>query len=217
VPSNSIAAESDAKKNLMPPVSNSAEFTDYSLLDHKVSVQNMRAGNQDESGLNDYFFTATMVGIVVDSHQEATKEEKSFGLPPVNFGNLQLKALDRWESNPKLKQTIEMNISGDDIRKFIAEIMVKFAVEEKDVAVRVDLALFEKNKKFYFFGEDQKIAVASYFPVPSKGAFAQQRQDNQLLMQDGKSTFVNFFIKYKTPLLPEKKLGASTPNVTNKK
>ena len=65
------AAESQPKpSNALPqpatppqlnPPTGAAEMVDYSLLDHTVSIQSIRAGNQDESGLNDYYFTLKIV------------------------------------------------------------------------------------------------------------------------------------------------------------
>jgi hypothetical protein len=199
------------------PATGITEFSDYRLLDHTISIQNIRAGNQDPSGVNDYYFTSKLVGFVSEPNPEDDKEKRSISLDEKNFGSVKLNALDHWESNPKLNSIIQTDITGDAIRKLTSEVMIKYEVDEKNVIIRLDISLYEKNKKYFFLGEDQLVSKGSYFTVPPQGSFTPVRVDSQLILQDGKSTSVTVNVKYKSPFVAEKKSAPSTTRLPNKK
>ena len=60
-----------------------ADFLEYKDLNHKVKIQSVRAGNHDESGTNDYFFTLMLKGIDSVSKE---KKEQTISLDSVEIG-----------------------------------------------------------------------------------------------------------------------------------
>jgi hypothetical protein len=88
-----------------------------------------------------------------------------------------------------------MTIAGDAIRKLAAQSMQEFKITEAEVAVMVEVKMFEKAKKYFFLGEDTLIAKTEYFPI-SQTKF-EKTTDTELTLQDDKGTNVILSIKYK--------------------
>lgn len=174
-----------------------SHLVNYEKLDHILSVEHIRAGNQDEDGTNDYYLTFNLHGIANSSPNTKDPEPRSMSLSEEYLGATRMKALDHWNADRKAGRVIETEIRGDTVRSLISQAMKKFAADEADISVRVDVTLYEQNKRYYVLTDNKKIGQTSYDIVPAKGAFTQPFQDGQYQISDGKSTLVKLAVKYK--------------------
>lgn len=175
---------------------------DYLDLDHRLIIQSLRAGNHDPSGDNNYYFVAKFFGIV-NTEEESKKEfkdRKKSEFDSLQFNDVTIQALRYWEAEKDVKESLSLKISGDYIRKIIASTMLEHNVGEKEVSVQVNIELYEKNKRFYFFGEDVYLATVTYFPIPATKFDKPPRTNQSLTMQDDKGTLVTIGVDYKKPI-----------------
>ncbi len=170
---------------------------DYENLDHTLSVQSLRAGSHDPSGTNDYYFTAVMHTLINSSDERNLEFQKRKKLTQDlgTFAETQLEALKTWKADGK-DNGKSLSILGDNIRKLAAQSMQEFKITESEVAVMVEISMFEKAKKYFFLGEDTLIAKTEYFPI-SQTKF-EKTSDTELTLQDDKGTHVILGIKYKS-------------------
>ena len=189
----------------VPPVE--GELRDYSNNDFKADLVLVRAGAHDESGTNEYYFVPTLYG-VLNTAEERIKEFSEQQKIVREFEPtkpITIKSLDYWRAKPKDGQVVNVEITGDTIRELIAESMNRFSVQESEVAVRMDIEMWEVGKKFVFFGEDTKIASVHFFPVPQTKFDTPARTNLNLEMRDDKGTLVRFAITYDNPVHSAKK------------
>ena len=172
-------------------------YHDYDNLNHTLSVQSLRAGSHDPSGTNAYYFTANMYSVINSSDERNLEFEKrkKLTLELGNFAETQLESLKVWKPENKDDSSKSMTIAGDAIRKLAAQSMQEFKITEAEVAVMVEVKMFEKAKKYFFLGEDTLIAKTEYFPI-SQTKF-EKTTDTELTLQDDKGTNVILSIKYK--------------------
>jgi hypothetical protein len=181
------------------------DLRDYSQHDFTVNIDMIRAGAHDESNTNDYYFVGSIYGLVnTAAERKKTFEEK----PKVeggteNFGSKQISSLDYWRSSPNDNDTITYQVTGDQIRDLVANTMKTHSVSENDVAVRVNIELWEVGKKFVFFGEDTKISETHFFPIPLTKFDTPARTNQSLEMNDDKGSQVIFSVTYTNPLTAE--------------
>lgn len=171
---------------------------DYATLTHTISIEMLRAGSHDPSGTNDYFFTVTLYGVLNTSEQRNLDfaASKKVVVERGNFGDTHIDSLDVWKPDAKLKNYKEFKIEGNAIRELAANAMTEFKVQESDIAVMVEIAMFEKNKRFIFLGDDTPIAKTSYHPIPATKFDLPLRTNQTLTITDDKGTYVKFLIKY---------------------
>jgi hypothetical protein len=169
---------------------------DYETLSHAVSIESLRAGSHDPSGTNDYYFVADMYSLVNSSEERNLEfaKRKKIKIELGNFGETQIDSLKTWKSDGKVNDKT-LTIAGDTIRKLAAQSMQEFKVQESEIAVMVEITMFEKAKKYYFFGEDTQIAKTEYFPI-SQTKY-EKTNDHDLTLQDDKGTQVILRIHYK--------------------
>ena len=168
---------------------------DYEELNHTIRLDHLRAGNHDESGMNDYYFVVKFFGLV-SNEEERRKPEKERRMHPFEggtFGEVTLKSLSFWQ---KSGNVTEYRISGDFIREIISATMNQFKVVETETAVLAKIEMYEKNKKYVFFGEDVLIATASYYPIPASKFDAPPRTNLDLNLKDDKGTNVVLKVEY---------------------
>lgn len=171
---------------------------DYETLSHNISVNTLRAGSHDPSGTNDYYFVADMYSLVNSSEERNLEflKRKKIKVELGSFGETSIESLKTWRFDGKEgDKTLE--VAGDAIRKLAAQSMQEFKILESEVAVMVEITMFEKAKKYYFFGEDTLIAKTEYFPI-SQTKY-EKSHDSELTLQDDKGTQVVLKIDYKTP------------------
>ncbi|MEZ4743774.1 MAG: hypothetical protein R3B45_15235 [Bdellovibrionota bacterium] len=101
-----------AQKNAI----SSRKYLDYSQLSHEIEIMSIRAGNQDDSGTNQYYFTTNFTA---RKQGENTKDKNSneMTINGETFGSVELKSLDRWVANKKNGNLLQIKISGDKLRK----------------------------------------------------------------------------------------------------
>lgn len=169
---------------------------DYETLSHAVSIDSLRAGSHDPSGTNDYYFVADMYSLINSSEERNLEfaKRKKIKVELGNFGETKIDSLKTWKSDGK-DNGKTLSIAGDAIRKLAAQSMQEFKVQESEVAVMVEITMFEKAKKYYFFGEDTLIAKTEYFPI-SQTKY-EKTHDHDLTLQDDKGTQVIIKIHYK--------------------
>lgn len=168
---------------------------DYDTLTHTIQVNTIRAGIHDESGENNYYFKVDMFGLVLTKEErkmEFAKRKKkivNFG----NFGGVVIKSLGHWKSE---NDSNTFTIQGDSLRVLTSDMMREFGIREDVVAIRIDVTMMEKEKKFGFFGDDVIIGGTTYWPIPEKVPHAPNRSDLKLSITDEKGTAVAIGIVY---------------------
>lgn len=177
----------------------------YDTLTHTVSINSLRAGSHDPSGTNEYFFVANMYSLInsADERNIEFSARKKIHVELGKFAEMKIESLKSWKADEKTSAGMDLAIDGDAIRKLAAQSMQEFGVQETDIAVMVEITMFEKSKKYYFFGEDTLIAKTEYFPVSQTKL--ENTADIDLVLQDIKGTNVLIKIKYKTPAPGDKK------------
>lgn len=174
---------------------------DYQTLDFSIHLKALRAGNHDESGMNQYFFQVKLFGLPILKEElkkplaERQKTERNLG----NFAELQIEALKYWMPEKKPGPKFSLAVTGDAMRALIAEVMSQFKVTEDRTAVFCMVSLYEKNKKFGFFGQDTKVADVTYELIPETLPRMPRTENKVLTMQDDKGTFVNLSFEFKNP------------------
>lgn len=177
----------------------------YETLSHTIGVQSLRAGSHDPSGTNDYFFTADMYSLI-NSPEERNLEfaaRKKIHIELGTFAEMKVDSLRSWKADEKSGTGMELPVDGDAIRKLTAQTMQEFKILESEVAIMVEVKMFEKSKKYFFFGEDTLIAKTEYFPVSQSKTEKVAAAD--LILQDAKGTHVLISVTYKTLEKDDKK------------
>ncbi len=189
------SAEPAVRKDVNEPL-------DYSTLSHSLSIESLRAGSHDESGTNDYVFKATMFGLLNSSEERNLpfQQRKKVTVELGPFGDTKIESLAIWKPDEKAKDFKELKVDGNAVRELAAKTMGDFKVQEGDVAVMVEVAMFSKHKKlFFFFGDEQQIATASYYPIPTTKYDTPLRTNQLLTITDDKGTNVKIAVRYEKP------------------
>ena len=90
----------------------SRELRDYTLMDHEIILSQLRAGNHDKEGKNDYYFHATIYGVLSTPEErklefaEKKKIERDLG----KFGEVSIEALMHWEAPGAKDPQVSINI-----------------------------------------------------------------------------------------------------------
>jgi hypothetical protein len=170
---------------------------DYTKLDHSVKLAHLRAGNHDDSGMNDYYFLIKFFGLVSNEEErrKPVEERRIKNFDGGTFAELSIKSLSFWESQ-KDSTVTDFKVSGDFIREIISKTMLEYGVVETETAVLAEIEMYEKNKQYVFFGEDTLVAKTSYFPIPSTKFDAPPKTNQDLHIKDNKGTNVVIKIDY---------------------
>ncbi len=176
------------------------DLIDYSKLDHTITLEKLRAGNHDETGINEYNFKISLIGLIISKEEKKKKLEErkkvlisggEITIPP-------LPALSFWKkSSPGAKaNTTTLIIYGDMIRDLTSKTMLKFGVPEDRISILTEIHMIEKNKKFNLLGEDTTIDKNHYYVVPETLPHKPQIKDINLELGDNLGTAVSFSIIY---------------------
>ena len=157
----------------IPELSSSAEkgYPDYDGLGHRLYLSSLRAGNHDESGENEYYFILTAQAgkktgkAAKEPKSDAPEKAEPITLDPVTFAEVTIKSLDKWKAPDPVEGALFTDIPGDSLRELTSTAMRTLGVHEQDVLLSIKVDMFEKNKKFFFFGEDQLVNSVSYRPA----------------------------------------------------
>ena len=178
-------------------------LVDYHELDHDISLDNMRAGNHDPSGVNEYYFSVKAYALAVLKEERKKdfssrlKVEKDFG----SFGQLKLSSLSFWEKQvpaPSLK------VSGESLRQLVSNAMRTMKVTENQVAVLCQVQLYEKDKQFFILGEDRLVGSTFYYIIPENLPRKPKIENTQIKILDELGTSVKLAISFDS-LDPKKK------------
>ncbi|MCX6130285.1 MAG: hypothetical protein NTX25_14630 [Proteobacteria bacterium] len=172
---------------------------DYDKLDLTVTVTSLRAGNQDPSGDNSYYFKLTASALPILKEEikkpfaERQKVERTIG----EFASLQIKSLKYWQPDPKTLKNFTQSMTGDIVREIAAETMRQYKVAEQAVAVLCQVEMFERNKKFNFLGNDTRVGEVMFPIIPDTLPHGPKLENRELLIQDESGTYVELSIKFK--------------------
>jgi hypothetical protein len=180
-----------------------ADAVNYELLTHRVFIDSLRAGNHDSSGTNDYYFQVSVEALrnTKEDYSLDLEKRKKVTADTLSFGDLEIQSLVTWKpEGPKPEDVVFIDMKGDDFRVLVTRAMREFSVREDEVAVIVEVSLFERGKFLYFFGEDLRVGQAKYFPIPSNQLQAPSRTNLKLSIVDDKGASVVLKVKYADPI-----------------
>lgn len=197
-----VAQDENATETGSPNANVKTAARNYSQFDFSISLESLRGGAHDKSGLNEYYFKPSIYAIVntLEERQKEFKDQRKIDRSMEEFANIQIASLDQWKANPKEGKVEEISVSGTTIREMVAEIMHTHGVLEAEVSVLVVLEMWEKEKKFIFFGEDVKVSETKFFPIPPTSFDTPARTNLALEMKDDKGVEVVFRVIYENPV-----------------
>lgn len=175
----------------------------YVTLTHKLAIDSLRAGSHDESGTNSYFFDVKMYALLnsPEERNAAFDARQKLVVELGAFGDTQIESLALWTPDEKLKNFKELKIDGNGLRELAARAMTEFKVPESSLAIMIEVVMYERAKKFIFFGDDTLVAKASYFPIPQTKFDKPLRANQSLSITDDKGTQVAVAVRYE-PIAP---------------
>ncbi len=184
-----------------------AEPLEYDLLSQTIAIDALRAGNHDDSGVNDYVFHARVFGLLNSSEERnlAFEKRKKLEVDLGTFGATKIDALSTWKADEKAKDAKELTIEGNAVRELVARTMTELKVTEGDVAVMVEIEMTEKNKRFFFLGEDTMVGKTSYHIIAPTKFDVPARTNVAMTITDDKGTLVKFTVRYAKPAAAAKK------------
>jgi hypothetical protein len=181
-----------------PGKSAAPEPLDYTTLTATIGIDSLRAGSHDPSGSNDYYFTVKVYALhnTAEERNLPFEKRKTLTVDLGTFGDTKIDALAIWKPDEKLKNFKEQKIDGNTLRELAARAMQEFGAQEPEIAVLVEIAMFERNKRFFFFGEDTAVAKTSFYPIPPTKFDAPLRTNQTLVITDDKGTQVKLTVTY---------------------
>lgn len=198
VPSNSPSASPVPAASAKGGSPGIKDPLDYTTLSHTLAIDMLRAGSHDPSGVNNYFFTVRMFALH-NSAEERNLEfdkRKKIEVDKGVFGESKIESLSVWKPDEKLKNFKELKIDGQGIRELMARGMTEFSVPENEVAILIEIEMFLKSKKFFFFGQDTAISKTSFYPIPPTKFDAPIHTNQSLAITDDKGTVVRINVRY---------------------
>ena len=172
----------------------------YQQLDLQVTVTSFRSGNHDPGGEGEYFFEATVYGLPILKEEirkpfpERQKVERKHG----EFGQITIKNLKFWQAEKKPNPAFSLAIPGDLMREIVSDTMRQFKVTEDQVAILCKIVLFERGKKFGFFGEDLRVGEAQLFVIPETLPHAPVIKNQDLTIEDDLGTYATLQFRFKS-------------------
>jgi len=171
---------------------------DYLDLSHTLHIDSLRSGNHDESGFNEYYFVVTHYGVVAneEARRQPEADRKILEKEGGSFGEIGIKSLSIWKPEDKASPQYALEVPGDLIRSIISETMAEFKVVETQTAIKTEIVMYEKNKKYFFLGDDVEIARTSYFSIPATKFDTPLLTNQELVLEDDKGTRVVVKVEY---------------------
>ena len=169
----------------------------YGTLTHTIRLAELRAGNHDDTGINDYYFAVKIYGLV--SSQDEKKLDfaarKKILVDGGRFGDIHIAALSFWEK-PEAGAP-EVVIQGETFRDLAARTMKQFSVAETEVGILIEVEMYEQNKRFVFFGEDRLIGKTNFFLIPETFPHKPVTKDVSLTITDNLGTAVSLGVAFR--------------------
>jgi len=144
------------------------ELIEYSKFDHSVVIDDLRSGNHDEDGTNEYQFKFLLKvykkpPTIIDPRKKKAKVEiKVF--KDIDLGEIpkiEIPVLTRWKPSASQKEQFTLDFSGDSLRQEVAQFMNTEGVKESEVRARMKITLLEKGLIPYFH-EDTLLSSFTY-------------------------------------------------------
>lgn len=171
------------------------DFIDYEKLTQNIEIETLRSGNNDPEGINEYYFQPTLIALLNSKEErkkEINKRTKSFHQGEI-FGAVTIKTLSSMNKDMELSfGTIE----GDKIRELISGMMSSYKFEEQNISLYVEIKMYEKNKKYLFFGEDQLVGSTTYFILSDDVNRKPLTETHYPKITDNFGTYVQFKVLY---------------------
>ncbi len=171
---------------------------DYQTLDFTITLHSLRAGNHDESGTNQYFFQSKLYGLPIlkEEVKKGLEEKKKTEVDLGKFAEIKIDSLKYWTADKK-PTGIQLSVPGDKLRSVIAEVMRTFSVSEDQTALKIEITMYELNKKFGWIGSDIKVGTASFDVIPDTLPRLAHTEDKTLNISDAQGTFVELAVHFK--------------------
>ena len=190
-------------------------FIDYDKLDLTVTIKSLRSGNQDPSGVNSYYFKLTADALPILKEEvkkpfaERLKIEREIG----EFGEIEIKSLKSWVPDKKPNPLFSIALSGDIIREIAAETMRKFKVAEDGLSIICRVELFERSKKFGFWGDDMTVGEVTFPIIPETLPHGPRIENREMTITDKLGTQVRLSVvfKFAEEKAASSKTAAETP------
>lgn len=162
-------------------------WVDYDKYTHDLLLKKFRGGTHDPDGKSEYYFktfltaspfriktpdSASLLDLADkdDEVQEGEAKKKAKTKEPVQEIVEAVNIEHRIEIESLMVEDILpegvklTTINGDLLRDLVARTMLAFDISEPRVEIEVTIEIWEENKEYIWFGEDQKIRSLKYFP-----------------------------------------------------
>ena len=198
---NSSLSLSQPKEEKNSPVKASEphpEPLNYTKLTHTINIPTLRAGSHDDKGTSEYYFKVELIALVNTPEERniPMEKRKKNSVDLGSFGETNIESLAYWTEDGKKGDTKNLTIEGNTIREIAAKTMRLYNIVESDLAIMVEIKLFKKQKKFFFFGDDTALASTVYYPIPPTKFDGQLRANQSLTITDTLGTMVKIDVKY---------------------
>ncbi len=176
-----------------------SHLTDYDKLDLSVTIKTLRSGNQNSTGINSYAFKITLsaLPILKEEMKKTFAERQKIENEVGEFGQIQIKSLKHWIPDKKPNPLFSIAIKGDVMREIAAETMRKYKVSEDELSIFCRVEMFEKSRKFGFWGSDTKVGEASFPIIPESLPHGPLIENKDLTISDDTGTFVKLAVIFK--------------------
>lgn len=175
------------------------EPLNYATLNHTVSIRTLRAGSHDDSGSSEYYFTVDLYTLVNTAEERnlTLEKRKKMMLNLGQFGETSIDSLAFWNEDLKKGEIKSFSVDGNTIRELAAKTLRSFSIQESDLTAMIEISMYKKQKKMFFFGDNIKLAATSYYPIPPTKFDAPIRTNHTLTLVDTMGTMVKLAIQYK--------------------
>lgn len=177
------------------------DFIDYTSLNHTISVDYLRSGNNDAKGMNEFYFQPTVFALInsKEERKKKIKDRTKISFVGDVFGEVSIKNLTFLDKPEELTSS---KIDGDTIRQLISDMMREHSKNEKDVSLIVEIKMYEKNKKYIFMGEDVLVGSARYYILSDDVKRQPLTQLQHLIIQDKFGTYTKLKVDYASKKIP---------------
>lgn len=111
-----------------------------------------------------------------------------------NFGEKILPALSIW--TPQDDKRPFFSFQGDKVRRLTAKAMRQFKVKEEQIALLIEIAMIEKNKKFFFLADNEIILKETYYLIPETLPHKADTKNKSFNLKDEKGTYVSIQVMF---------------------
>jgi hypothetical protein len=164
-----------------------------------VSIRTLRAGSHDDSGSSEYYFNVDLYTLVNTAEERnlTLEKRKKMTLNLGQFGETSIDSLAFWNEDLKKGEIKSFSVDGNIIRELAAKTLRSFSIQESELTAMIEISMYKKQKKMFFFGDNIKLAATNYYPIPPTKFDAPIRTNQTLTLVDAMGTMVKLSIQYK--------------------